>query len=62
MPAEKKSRKQAVRNKCVDCCCGNKAEVRKCSATSCPLWPFRMGSERQSMGEDLTNTEATEKV
>ena len=34
----------AIRAKCLDCSCGNSAEVRKCVATSCALWPFRMGS------------------
>ena len=35
---------RAVRAKCLDCCCGNTAEVRKCVATDCLLWPFRLGS------------------
>lgn len=34
---------KAIRAKCIDCCCGQKAEVRKCTATDCPLWPYRMG-------------------
>ena len=28
----------------LDCCCGNAAEVRKCVAVDCALWPFRMGT------------------
>jgi|SRR6476646_1083782 len=35
---------KAIREKCLDCCCGNAAEVRKCVAIECPLWPFRMGT------------------
>ena len=35
---------KAIREKCLDCCCGNAAEVRKCVATDCPLWPLRMGT------------------
>src|SRR5262245_45321354 len=35
---------KALREKCLDCCCGNAAEVRKCVAVDCPLWPFRMGA------------------
>ena len=35
---------KAIRAKCIDCCCGNAAEVRKCVAIDCPLWPFRLGS------------------
>ena len=39
----KPSRKRAIREKCLDCCCGNAAYVRKCTAVSCPLWYYRMG-------------------
>ena len=42
---ERIGRAKAIRLKCIDCCCGNTAEVRKCHATSCPLWRFRMGKE-----------------
>ena len=38
-----KSPIKAIRAKCVDCCAGDMSEVRKCVATGCPLWPFRMG-------------------
>lgn len=34
---------KAIRAKCVDCCCGNVAEVRRCPATNCTLYPYRMG-------------------
>lgn len=42
---ERVSRSKAIRLKCIDCCCGNMAEVRKCPAESCPLWRYRMGKE-----------------
>ena len=29
--------------KCLDCCVGQAAEVRKCTAFGCPLWPYRLG-------------------
>jgi hypothetical protein len=35
---------KAIRGKCLDCCCGNSAEVRKCVAADCALWPFRLGT------------------
>ena len=35
---------KAIREKCLDCCCGNAAEIRKCVAVDCSLWPFRMGT------------------
>lgn len=49
------SRTKAIRVKCLDCCCGNAAEVRKCPVKKCPLWVFRMGS--LSRGE-ITREEA----
>lgn len=41
----------AIRAKCLDCCCGNAAEVRKCVQTTCPLWPLRMGVKPRGMRE-----------
>ena len=35
---------KALRETCLDCCCGNAAEVRKCVAVDCPSWPFRMAT------------------
>lgn len=43
--AERVSRSKAIRLKCLDCCAGQAAEVRKCPAVDCPLWRFRMGRE-----------------
>ena len=34
---------KALRARCLDCCCGQPSEVRKCTAIECPSWPFRMG-------------------
>jgi len=33
---------KALRARCLDCCGDNASEVRKCVATDCPAWPFRM--------------------
>jgi hypothetical protein len=35
---------KALRGRCLDCCCDNAAEVRKCVSVDCPSWPFRMGT------------------
>jgi hypothetical protein len=43
--AERIGRAKAIRLKCLDCCAGQSAEVRKCPAEQCPLWRFRMGRE-----------------
>ena len=47
---------QAIRPKCLDCVCHQPGEVRKCVAVTCPLWPFRMGTDvfhrkRTSLGK-----------
>lgn len=33
----------AIREKCMDCCVGNDAEVRKCEVVKCPLFTYRFG-------------------
>ena len=45
---ERITRGKAIRLKCLDCCCGSSAEVRRCPAESCPLWRYRMGNEKKS--------------
>lgn len=32
-----------IRKNCLECCGFQASEVRKCVATTCPLWPYRMG-------------------
>ena len=34
---------KAIRAKCLECSCGNNAEVRECVIPNCPLYPYRMG-------------------
>ena len=46
---ERLTRAKAIRAKCLDCMCGNSAEVRRCPLKSCALWRFRMGNERKGM-------------
>jgi len=40
----------AIRAKCLDCSAGSPSEVRKCTATSCALWPYRMGTNPRRAG------------
>ena len=49
-----KSPMKVIREKCLDCCCGSANEVKLCSITDCPLWPFRMGKNpwRKPVSED----------
>ena len=39
-----KSPLKALRGRCLDCCCFQPSEVRKCVSVDCPSWPFRMGT------------------
>ena len=34
---------KAIREKCLDCCCGQENEVRYCTAFDCPLFAYRFG-------------------
>ena len=44
---------KAIRAKCLDCACGNRAEVRRCELGKCPLHPYRFG-KRPNEGKDTT--------
>ena len=57
---ERITRAKAIRLKCIDCCCGNTAEVRRCPSEHCPLWRYRMGKEIRDDNEsevDAVNDE-----
>jgi hypothetical protein len=50
---ERLTRGEAIKAKCLDCCCGQYIEVKKCTVTTCPLWIYRLGSEVASDGSSL---------
>ena len=65
---------KAIRLKCLDCCLNQSNEVRDCTATNCPLHPFRFGKnpftqrgknltdeQRKAIGERLKNSKNKEK-
>ena len=58
---ERLTRTKAIRMKCLDCCADQLAEVRKCPATNCPLWRYRMGREEndelKSIRKNSENTD-----
>lgn len=58
MDPRRLTRGEAIRAKCLDCCCGNSAEVRRCPADQCPLWRYRMGSEKKA--QELAASTANE--
>lgn len=46
---------KAIRRNCIQCQGGTEAEVRRCTQTWCPLWPYRMASDpfrRREMTEE----------
>lgn len=50
---------RAIRTHCVECSGGSTKEVRECSITRCPLFPYRMG-RRPGTGKDSKEPEAPE--
>lgn len=55
--ARRRTRAQAIRAKCLDCCCDYPPEVKKCEIKSCPLWVYRMGYEMDFNGERVKREE-----
>lgn len=45
---------KAIREKCIDCCCGNTTEVKECPATDCPIHAFRFGKNPYRTKRELS--------
>ena len=47
---------KAIREKCLDCCCGSVIEVKECACPDCPIYPFRFGKnpfrQKREMSEE----------
>ena len=41
---------KAIRQKCLECCCQQSAEVRLCPCEDCALYPYRMGHNPNRKG------------
>ena len=63
---------KAIKAKCLDCCCGQREEVRECPAKDCPLWQYRPGKnpnrarnmtdeQRKAAAERLAKARETKK-
>ena len=37
------TRRKAIRQKCLECCAWQSAEVMRCPSTDCALFPYRLG-------------------
>lgn len=44
----KLNRRQAIRERCLDCSAGSTKDVIECHITDCALYPFRMGRGKQN--------------
>ena len=51
-------RARAIRAKCIECCAGSPAEVRRCHLYDCTLWPWRLGRKNPPGERGTTQTEA----
>ena len=51
---------QAICAKCLDCCIGQKNEVRLCTATDCPLHDYRLGHNPNIKRRELTEEQRAE--
>ena len=50
---------RAIREKCLDCCCGSALEVKLCPVKDCAIYPFRDGHNpnRKGIGNRNPNTD-----
>jgi hypothetical protein len=55
------TRGEAIRAKCIDCCCGSYAEVRRCPCADCPLYRYRLGHEEDQEGIYTTEDSSEKK-
>lgn len=45
---------KAIREKCLDCCCGSVIEVKLCPCESCALYPYRLGKNPFRQKREMT--------
>lgn len=54
---------EAIREKCMECSCGDATEIRLCPIEKCPLYPFRFGKNpnRAGIGNKKANANENKK-
>ena len=46
---------EAIKQHCIECCCGIRSEVLNCTVQNCALYPFRQGKNPFSKrGKNMT--------
>jgi Zn-finger protein len=57
-----KSKSAAIKAKCGDCPCWQRAEIENCTVTQCPLYPYRpyqvKGAKRRSNSKGINSNAA----
>lgn len=55
---------RAIREKCLDCCCGQAQEVKLCEIRDCALHPFRFGKDptAKKTGESPLDPETLQRL
>lgn len=53
---------RAIRAKCLDCSGGSHVEVADCLVTTCPLYPFRLGTNPWRAERSDAQREASQKA
>jgi hypothetical protein len=56
------TRAQAIREKCYDCSCFNKAETKRCPVETCALWVYRPNSGYKEVSGRKGNLDALKKA
>ena len=51
---------KAIREKCLDCCCGCASEVKECTIEECPIYPYRFGKNPFRQKREMTEEERKE--
>ena len=52
---------EAIKEKCLDCCCGQTAEIKLCTATNCPLYSFRKAPKKTRIMTDEQKAKVAER-
>jgi hypothetical protein len=48
---------KAIRQHCLECVGNCREDVRTCTGTDCPLWPYRFGANPYRKDKPLTEAE-----
>ncbi len=53
---------KAIKKKCIECFGGSQAEVKRCTGKSCPLYPYRFGTNPYRQQKQISDEQRAELV